>query len=63
MELKRLAGGGCQYGDQCPTVYVADDGTAVVQGYLRDDLDIPAGEGLVAIPIALLVEAAQQVAR
>ncbi|WP_084504356.1 hypothetical protein [Actinoplanes sp. N902-109] len=46
---------------QCPTVYAGDDGTVVIQGYLvsaeEAQVEVPAGECLVAIPVALLAEA------
>jgi hypothetical protein len=65
MELKRLASGGCGEAGDCPTIYVTDGETVLVQGDLHDDhgLNLPVGEGAVAIPLALLVEAAQQVHR
>jgi hypothetical protein len=45
----------------CPTVYVDDSGTLVVQGFdiapEQVGVDVPRGEGLVRVPLALLVEA------
>jgi hypothetical protein len=45
----------------CPTVYVSDTGTVVVQGYAISaqdaGVDVPDGEVLVKIPFDLLVEA------
>lgn len=45
----------------CPTVYVDESGTVVVQGFditpEQVGVDVPAGEGLVRVPLALLVEA------
>ena len=47
----------------CPTVYRTDRGTLVVQGYTvsaeQADLDLPAGEQLVEIPMELLAAAMQ----
>jgi hypothetical protein len=48
---------------QCPTVYLSNSGTLVIQGYPvtaeRAGIDLPAGEGLVEIPLGLLTEAAR----
>jgi hypothetical protein len=54
MKLTRL-GGGCWDGT-CPTLYVSDRGTIVVQGWVVSDSDVtpPAGEALVEIPVELL---------
>lgn len=45
----------------CPTVYQADSGNLVVQGFSvsagQAGVDLPAGESLVEIPAALLAEA------
>ncbi|MFE1165707.1 hypothetical protein [Nocardiopsis sp. NPDC058789] len=48
----------------CPTVYATDRGTLVVQGYILADKDItginiPDGESVVEIPLALLQEVAR----
>lgn len=49
----------------CPTIYRSDRGTLVVQGYAvsadRVDVELPAGEMLVEIPIELLAAAARSV--
>ena len=58
MKLEKLAGG-CDDGD-CPTVYVTDQGTLVVQGGHIDKaegLRLGEGEQAVEIPIDLLREA------
>ncbi|GIF72327.1 hypothetical protein [Asanoa siamensis] len=44
----------------CPTIYRTADGDLLVQGYTTADnsgVELPAGEGLVRIPAALLAEA------
>ena len=50
-------------GGACPTVYMSDRGTVVVQGYeiasADAELGVPAGERLVEIPADLLREAAR----
>jgi len=70
MKLEQLSGGPCDYpgcrGGTCPTVYLADTGDLVVQGYKLDhrDLDqvqIPDGEDVVRIPAAILRDAARAV--
>lgn len=47
----------------CPTIYVTDKGTVVVQGYTvpaeRTGLTVDDGETLVEIPLELLAEAIQ----
>lgn len=48
----------------CPTVYMdADSGTLVVQGFdvspSQEGVEVPAGESLVRVPVALLLEAAR----
>ncbi|BFU45436.1 hypothetical protein KRMM14A1004_36730 [Krasilnikovia sp. MM14-A1004] len=47
----------------CPTVYRTDRNTLVVQGYIvaaeSVDVDLPAGEQLVEIPMELLAAAMQ----
>ena len=65
--VRRLARGrgGCEDGD-CPTVYVTDRGTLVIQGYVLDptatqQLTLPTGESAVEVPAALVLEAARQV--
>jgi hypothetical protein len=70
MGLEQLAGGpgggeimDCR-GGNCPTVYVAESGDLVVQGFTLDrselgDLHVPDGENVVRIPAALLREAAR----
>ena len=57
--------GGCEDGD-CPTVYVTDRGTLVIQGYVLDpaatqQLTLPTGESAVEVPAELIVAAAGQV--
>lgn len=53
--LPRLAGA-CKTGN-CPTIYGMDGGDVLVQGDLADLFDVPAGEGTVRIPAALLAQA------
>ncbi|MGH3489478.1 MAG: hypothetical protein ACRDP8_16435 [Actinopolymorphaceae bacterium] len=64
MELRVIAtSGGCTGGD-CPTAYMTDRGTAVIQGYVITDpaalrqVDLPAGETAVEIPLDVLTKAA-----
>lgn len=57
MNLTKIAASNCKDGD-CPAVYRTDRGTIGVQGYLLDRVT-PEGEGLVEIPVELLVEAAR----
>jgi hypothetical protein len=57
MKLQKLAGV-CDDGD-CPTVYLSDRGTVVVQGdqvARADGLKLGNGEGAVEIPLELLRE-------
>lgn len=63
MKLTRIAGD-CGEGRTCPTVYVSDQGTVVVQGYNLTEADLrkislPDGESAVEIPLSLLLEAAR----
>ena len=46
----------------CPTVYLANDGRIVVQGY-STSLDTPDGEDAVTVPQSVLVEAVRQLER
>ncbi len=55
MNLTKIAASDCKDGD-CPAVYRTDRGTIGVQGYLLDR-PTPEGEGLVEIPVELLLEA------
>lgn len=58
MKVQKLAGG-CDDGD-CPTVYLSDQGTLVVQGghiSEADGLRLGDGEQAVEIPLELLREA------
>jgi hypothetical protein len=41
----------------CPTVYLDDDGSLVVQGYEVAAEDLPSGERRVRVPASLLREA------
>jgi hypothetical protein len=54
MKLKRLSGG-C-FDGTCPTVYQAENGNLVIQGWkvTEADVDVPDGEALVEIPAELL---------
>lgn len=55
MELTRISGGDCGRND-CPTVFLSDRGSVVVQGY-RVDVPVPDGEATVEIPMAVFEEA------
>jgi hypothetical protein len=55
MELRMLASS-CR-DSTCPTVYVDDDGSLVVQGYEVEGGKLPAGERQVRVPASLLIEA------
>jgi len=59
MNLTKIAASDCKDGD-CPAVYRTDRGAIGVQGYLLDR-PTPEGEGLVEIPVELLVEACHPV--
>jgi hypothetical protein len=67
MKLHLIADNGCT-GGTCPTAYLTDRGTAVVQGYAVDDpevlaqLALPAGENAVEVPVELLIEAVRNAA-
>lgn len=54
MKLTRLSGD-C-FDGTCPTIYLSDRGTIVVQGYVvtEADVTVPEGEALVEIPAELL---------
>ena len=62
VELYRLTGpagpgtASCGNND-CPNVYQTDRGTFVVQGDVFAEMTVPAGEGMVEIPEAVLKEA------
>ncbi|KAB2347505.1 hypothetical protein F8566_21160 [Actinomadura rudentiformis] len=59
MSLGRIiAGGDCGEND-CPTIAVRDDGMLNVQGYDMPEVETPEGERVVAIPTALILEAAR----
>ncbi|AEH11757.1 MULTISPECIES: hypothetical protein [Protofrankia] len=50
----------CDYSGSCPTVYQEGPDTVLVQGYVVDSgHDVPDGESMVRIPVALLRQAAQ----
>jgi len=55
MKLEMLAGA-CRDGT-CPTVYLSDRGTLVVQGYEVEGEELPTDERRVEVPADLLVEA------
>jgi hypothetical protein len=61
MKLTRIAGGDCG-SDDCPTIFITDNGTIAVQGYLVHK-KTPAGEAVVEIPIAVFQEAARALGR
>jgi hypothetical protein len=66
MELTLIATQ-CWPGEDCPGVYVTDRGTVAVRGDVIDDpealnaLSLPAGEGVVEVPLSLLLETAAQI--
>jgi uncharacterized protein YbcV (DUF1398 family) len=58
MKLRRIAG--TCVDDDCPTVYLSDRGTVVVQGYkVNEGVKLAADEQAVEIPLSLLRDAAQ----
>ena len=64
MALIRISGS-CQ-GTNCPTIYRDDDGSYVIQGdtvAASTDLPLPAGEGAVRIPAALVDELVRAASR
>ena len=66
MQLRRIAGT-CPDGYSCPTAYVTDRGTLVIQGYTVDTttLAVPDGEAAVEVPLTLvpLIEEAMRAHR
>ena len=59
MKLQKLTGNDSSCaGKHCPTVYSTDRGSLVLQGYTVSDadLDVPAGEGIVEVPLSLIKE-------
>ncbi len=65
MKIVRKLDNGCKGGD-CPTVYVTDRGTLVIQGYVLDpsavrQLTLPTGESAVEVPVDLILGAAREV--
>jgi hypothetical protein len=58
-----LAASGCENGD-CPTIYLSDRGTLIVQGDAAQAEGVTPGDGeqAVEIPAALLQEAARALA-
>jgi hypothetical protein len=69
MKLVQIAASTCGGGPSCPTVHATDRGTIAVQGYVIDDpealagLGLPPGEGVVEIPVALLLAGAASISR
>lgn len=61
VELTKIVGEDCGKGD-CAGVLLTDRGTAVVQGYTLH-ADLPRGEGMLELPIELLLEAARVLRR
>ena len=51
-----LLAGACRDGT-CPTVYLTDRGSLVVQGYEVEGEELPSGERRVEVPASLLIEA------
>ncbi len=56
VELTKIASD-CYRGD-CPTVSLTDRGTAAIQGDVLQ-AETPGGEGVIEIPLKLLLEAAR----
>jgi hypothetical protein len=54
-----LVAGVCS-GGECPTIYMSDRGTLVLQGYIFDPAaagaEIPAGEQMIEVPVELLAD-------
>jgi hypothetical protein len=55
MKLQILyGGGGSCASSNCPTVFIADNGNYVIQGYKIksevEDVDVPNGEALIEVP-------------
>lgn len=63
VKLVRLAGTGSCPNDDCPTAYLTDRGTAIIQGpnvvdaATLSELGLPAHEGAVEVPVSLLHDA------
>jgi hypothetical protein len=55
---------GCA-GGECPTIYMSDRGTLVLQGYIFDPAtagaEIPAGEQMIEVPVELLANYARRI--
>ena len=69
MKLVQIAASTCGGGPSCPSVHATDHGTIAVQGYVIDDpevlavLGLPPGEGVVEIPVSLLLSSADSISR
>lgn len=69
MKLIQIAALTCGGGPSCPIVHATDRGTIAVHGYVIDDpealaaLGVPSGEGIVEIPVALLLASAASITR
>ncbi|MGI8798098.1 MAG: hypothetical protein ACR2GE_02185 [Pseudonocardia sp.] len=61
VELTKIAGEDCDE-DDCAAVSLTDRGTAAVQGYTLH-ADTPAGEGVLELPVEVLLEAARALRR
>jgi hypothetical protein len=59
VKIRTVAKAACE-STGCPTIFVTDQGTVLVQGYIPNDvrLGVPAGELVVEIPRSLLLEGA-----
>jgi hypothetical protein len=64
MAVLRKVAGECSDGVSCPAVYVKDEESVIVQGYIEapDQGALPSGEARVRIPRAVLLEAAEELA-
>lgn len=57
MKLEIIGNDSACVGGHCPTVYLSDRGSLVIQGYrVNDPLDfeLPAGETVVEVPINII---------
>ena len=61
MKLTQIAGGDCGR-DDCPTIYTTDRDTVVVRGDVVD-IEAPAHEAAVEIPLTVLWEAVRALGR
>ncbi len=58
VKLTKIAGEDCGKGD-CASVSLTDRGTAAVRGYTTLHANTPDGEGVLELPVEVLLEAAR----